>query len=147
MSQLFLPLTMTSQTELSVTIMCHITRTLNQIVESEGSISINNKTIWDKYLHQMDNVVWRGVLETLLELYQQHPSLFDLHQVSAVNEGLTTLNKYYNYYDNVLHINKPNMKHRGIAWRCLMVVREVINTAYSPRGQLIKISQYQEVFE
>ena len=132
---------MSNDAELSVTIMCHITRTLNQIVIDEGSISINNRTIWDKYLHQMDNVVWRGVLETLNELYMQHPTLFDIHQVSAIKEGLNTLNKYYHYYDNVLHINKPHMKHRAIAWRCLMVVREVINTAYGPRGQAIKIME------
>lgn len=117
-------------TELSVTIMCHVTRTLNQIVERDGEININNRTIWDRYLHQMDNVVWRGILETLYELYLQHPDLFDLHQITAVKTALETLNRYYDYYDNVLHINKPNMKHRAIAWRSLMVTREVINKAH-----------------
>lgn len=136
---------MSNTAELSVTIMCHITKTLNQVVVDQGSISINNRTIWDKYLHQMDNVVWRGVLETLSELYIQHPSLFDLHQVSAIREALNTLNKYYSHYDNVLHINKPHMKHRTIAWRCLMVIREVINTAYGPRGKAIRI--LEPIFE
>jgi len=138
---------MSNTAELSVTIMCHITKTLNDIVETEGTININNKTIWNKYLHQMDNVVWRGILETLAELYQQHPSLFDLHQVSAMKEALDTLNKYYDCYDNVLHINKPEMKHRKLAWRNLMVVREVINTAVGPRGKAIKITTAEVLFE
>tara|TARA_R110000782_G_scaffold3275_1_gene12177 strand:- start:22772 stop:23146 length:375 start_codon:yes stop_codon:yes gene_type:complete len=119
---------MSNTAELSVTIMCHMQKTLNGIVAEHGSISINNKLIWNKYLHQMDNVIWRGVLETLVDLHQQEPEYFDLHQIGAVTQGLETLNKYYDYYDNVLHINKPTMKHRGIAWRCLMVVREVMNT-------------------
>ena len=133
-------------TELSVTIMCHVTKTLNQIVETDGEININNRTIWDKYLHQMDNVVWRGLLETLYELYLQQPSLFDMHQISAIKTALETLNKYYDYYDNVLHINKPAMKHRAIAWRALMVIREVVNTANSSRGKLLS-NKTIELFE
>lgn len=128
---------MNSTTELSVQVMCHITDTLNQIVVKHGEININNRTIWDTYLHQMDNTIWRGALETLYELYMQQPELFELHQISAVRTALETLNKHYHYYDNVLHINKPNMKHRAIAWRALMVIREVINTANSPKGELL----------
>lgn len=138
---------MSNTAELSVTIMCHITRTLNEIVSTEGSININNRTIWDKYLHQMDNVVWRGILETLTELYTQHPSLFELHQMGAIKEALDTLNKYYSHYDNVLHINKPHMKHRTIAWRSLMVVREVINASWGPRGKAIRITTEEALFE
>lgn len=123
--------------ELSVQVMCHITDTLNQIVTEQGDININNRTIWDTYLHQMDNHIWRDILETLYELYMQHPDLFEMHQVSAVKNALETLNRHYNYYDNVLHINRPNMKHRGIAWRALMVVREIVNTANSPKGSLL----------
>jgi len=125
--------------------MCHITRTLNAIVEELGEININNRTIWDKYLHQMDNTIWRGILQTLLELYEQYPTLFELHQVSAINEALTTLNTYYDYYDNVLHINKPNMKHRRIAWRALMVIREVVNNAQSTRGALLRTNTFNDL--
>lgn len=138
---------MSNTAELSVVIMCHMQKTLNNIVEQEGSININNRTIWDKYLHQMDNVVWRGVLETLSELYMQYPQLFDIHQITAVKQGLDTLNKFYHYYDNVLHINKPHMKHRAIAWRCLMVIREVMNTVDSPRGRMIRLNASEALFE
>ena len=125
--------------------MCHITRTLNDIVESEGEININNRKIWDTYLHQMDNTIWRGILQTLLEFYNQYPTVFDLHQIGAVNEALETLNKYYDYYDNVLHINKPNMKHRRIAWRALMVIREVVNTAQGPKGSILRTNTFNDL--
>ena len=93
----------------------------------------------------MDNTIWRGILQTLLELYEQYPTLFELHQVSAINEALTTLNTYYDYYDNVLHINKPNMKHRRIAWRALMVIREVVNNAQSTRGALLRTNTFNDL--
>lgn len=136
---------MSTTTELSVTIMCHINKTLNNICQEQGEISINNRKIWDTYLHQMDNTIWRGILETLLEFYQQYPTLFEMHQVSAINEALSTLNRYYDYYDNVLHINKPNMKHRRIAWRCLMVIREVINQANSTQGALLRKNTFNDL--
>jgi hypothetical protein len=120
----------TNTAELSVDIMCHITRALNTIVQTQGSIQINNKTIWGKFLHQMDNVVWRGILETLQQLYHQQPELFELHQITAINNAAETLNQYYNYYDNVLHINRAEMRHRTIAWRALMVMREVVNQSW-----------------
>lgn len=133
-------------TELSVNIMCHIATTLNRIVERDGDININNRTIWDTYLHQMDNVVWRGLLNTLQQLYTQHPELFELHQISAIHSALETLNTYYDYYDNVLHINRPNMRHRAIAWRALMVIREVVNAAQGNRGALL-CNLHNEFFE
>lgn len=118
---------MQTTTELSIDIMRHIQRTLNNIIESTGEITINNKTIWDGYLHKMDNEVWRGILETLARLEREHPEMFTMHQATAVMEGLAALNKYENYYDKVLDMNTRHIKHKGIAWKCFMTVREVMN--------------------
>jgi len=120
---------MATKTELSVDIMRHIQKTLNNIIESTGEIQINNKIIWDGYLHQMDNEVWRGILETMNLLSKQHPELFTLYQLVAIGEGLAALDKYEDYYDKVLNMKTKVISHKGIAWKCFMTVREVMNKA------------------
>lgn len=116
-----------TNTELTVVILCHIQKTLNNIIESTGEIKINNKTIWDGYLHQMDNTVWRGCLETLAVLNDQHSELFTMHHYKAMLDGLTALDKFEQYYDMVLDMNTKTIKHKGTAWKCLMTIREVLN--------------------
>lgn len=116
-----------TNTELSITILCVIQKTLNNIIESSGEIKINNKTIWDGFLHQMDNAVWRGCLETLAVLNDQHPELFSLNHYAAISDGLTALDKFDQYYDKVLDMNTKHIKHKGTAWKCLMTIREVLN--------------------
>ena len=141
---------MATTTELSVVIMCHIQKTLNNIIESTGEIQINNKTIWDGYLHQMDNEVWRGILETLNTLSKQHPELFTLHQFVAIGEGLQALDKFENYYDKVLNMKTRNISHKGIGWKCFMTVREVMNKACGidiPNSNVSRVtSNFSDIF-
>lgn len=142
---------MATTTELSIDIMRHIQRTLNNMIESHGEISINNKTIWDGYLHQMPNEVWRGILETMHELAQQQPQLFSMHQISAVGEGLYALNKFDQYYDQVLDMKNRHLDHKRIAWKCFMTVREVMNSAMGidlPNSDHSRVKNtFQDIFE
>jgi hypothetical protein len=120
---------MSTTVELSIEIMTHIQRMLNNQIENHGEIKINNKTIWNGFLHQMDNHVWRGCLETLEELSQQHPALFDHYHLNAIESGLKALDKYEQYYDRVLDMRNRHLDHKKIAWRCIMTIREVMNRA------------------
>lgn len=142
---------MATNTELSIDIMRHIQRTLNNMIESHGEITINNKTIWDGYLHQMPNEVWRGILETLHELAQQQPQLFSMHHISAVGEGLYALNKFDQYYDQVLDMKNRHLDHKRIAWKCFMTVREVMNAAMDidlPNSNHSRVKNtFQAIFE
>lgn len=119
--------------ELSIDIMRHIQRTLNNIIETQGEIKINNKTIWQGYLHQMDNHVWRGILETLNQLSEQSPQLFSQYHLLAIEQGLAALDRFDMYYDNVLDMKNHHLNHKKIAWKCLMTVREIMNTAHDIR--------------
>lgn len=118
-----------TNTELSIEIMHHIQRMLNNQIENQGAIKINNKTIWNGFLHKMDNSVWRGCLETLQQLEEQSPALFDSYHRDAVAAGLKALDKYEQYYDRVLDMRNKHVDHKKIAWRCLMTIREVMNRA------------------
>ena len=141
---------MATKTELSVAIMRHIQKTLNNIIESTGEIQINNKTIWDGYLHQMDNEVWRGILETMNLLSKQHPELLTLYQLVAIGEGLAALDKYEDYYDKVLNMKTKVISHKGIAWKCFMTVREVMNKACDidiPNSNVSRVtSNFADIF-
>jgi hypothetical protein len=141
---------MATKTELSVDIMRHIQKTLNNIIESTGEIQINNKIIWDGYLHQMDNEVWRGILETMNLLSKQHPELFTLYQLVAIGEGLAALDKYEDYYDKVLNMKTKVISHKGIAWKCFMTVREVMNKACNidiPNSNVSRVtSNFADIF-
>lgn len=113
--------------ELSAEIMIHIQRMLNLQIQTNGAISINNKTIWDGFLHKMNNEVWLGCLETLWELSQAHPQYFQPFHVTAIDRGLTAIYKYAPFYDRVLDMRNRHLDHKKIAWQCLMTIREVLN--------------------
>lgn len=140
-----------TNTELSVEIICRLAETLNQIIRNEGEIQINNKTIWDNILHRMDNSVWHGVLATLAELNLQQPSLFKNYHVEAIDQGLALLHKFDQYYDRVLDMNTRQIKNKKTAWRCLMAIREIYNSAtdtHLPNSNHSKVkTQFGDLFD
>ena len=107
---------MKTNTDLSIEIMYRMKEFLNNEIRQTGEIKINNKKIWDGWLHKMDNTVWRGILSTLAELEQQHPHLFTLHQSRGIEQGLALLDKYDAYYDNVLDMKNKHV--RKLVHRC-----------------------------
>jgi hypothetical protein len=139
------------KTELSVEVIYRIARMLNTEIESNGQIQLNNKKIWEGFLHQMPNEVWRGVLETLALLNYQHPELFEYNHVTAIELGLGALDKYDSYYDNVLDMRNRHLDHKKIAWKCLMTTREVYNRCcdiYLPNSDVSKVkTTFSSIFE
>lgn len=142
---------MTVNTQLSIEIIYRLAESLNQIIRTSGEIRINNKDIWDNKLHKMDNHVWRGILQTLKELSLEHPELFKMHHLTAIDEGLRTLDKYEDYYDRVLDIKNKRLDNKKIAWKCLMTIREVYNASvgiYLPNDDSSKVkTQFTDLFE
>lgn len=126
--------------------MHHIQRMLNNQIENHGEIKINNKTIWSGFLHQMGNDVWRGILETLDELSEQSPALFDQYHLDSIRLGLAALDRYDSYYDSVLDMRNRHVDHKKIAWRCLMTIREVMNRATGKRIENSDTAQVKTQF-
>ena len=140
-----------TNTELSVDIAVRITKILNDIILASGEIQINNPKIWDGMLHKMDNSVWRGILEMLVELNQQHPAMLTLQDLRNVTDALNLLNKYDNYYDRVLDMKNPHVDAKRSAWRALMSTREIICRCWSqdlPNNNASRVlSRYGSLFE
>ena len=136
--------------QLSIEIWYQLTEFLNTEIRHTGQIQINNKRIWDGWLHRMDNAVWRGLLETADLLHTQNPQLFDLRAYTAIQQGLDLLNKYDNYYDRVMDMRNRHVQAKHTAWKCLMTLRETWNTAVGvdiPNTDASRVtSQYDNIF-
>ena len=139
------------KTETSIAVMEAIAEMLNTEIRKNGEIQINNSIIWDGYLHQMHNEDWRGILETMHTLYQQQPQLFSMQNVSAITDGIELLNKFDQYYDRVMDMKNRHVSAKKTAWKCIMAIREVWNTAtgeYLPNKNESKTkTSYGDLFE
>lgn len=112
---------------LSVEIMVRIQRMLNLEIQKHGELSINNKTIWQGFLHQMDNNSWSACIEALELLMLQHPLYFQSYHEKNIETAQAAIIKYGDYYDNVLDMRNRHLNHKRIAWGCLMSIREILN--------------------
>ena len=138
-------------TKTSIEVIHHIAKMLNNDIETNGELQINNKTIWDGYLHQMDNATWTGVLITLKQLSLDHPKLFKIYHTDAIDGALEAIVKYQDYYDAVLDMRNRHVNHKQIAWKCLMTIREVYNSCcdiYIDNADTSKVkSSFNSLFE
>ena len=139
------------KTETSIAVMEAIAEMLNTEIRKNGEIQINNSIIWDGYLHQMHNEDWRGILETMHTLYQQQPQLFSMQNVSAIDDGIALLDKFDQYYDRVMDMKNRHVSAKKTAWKCIMAIREVWNSAtgeYLPNSNESRTkTSYGDLFE
>lgn len=135
----------------AVEILTRIAKMLNAEIETSGEIQINNKTIWEGYLHKMDNAVWTACLEALVELNQQHPEMLTMSDYASVETALKTVRKHQDYYDRVLDMRNKHLDHKKLAWRAFMTIREVVNRCWDldlPNSDTSKItSKYTSLYE
>lgn len=113
--------------EQSVELIYRISDWLNCEVAENGAIQINNKRIWKTILHQMNNTVWQGCLETLIQLESQHPELVNIDQLSVFHSAISIIKQYGYTNDNILDVKNHILNHKPIAWKCLMSMREIYN--------------------
>lgn len=98
---------------------------LHRILNSYEVITIDNKDLWKKTLHRMDNSIWLTILEVLDKLHSEHPELFKPFNVEAFEKAETAFNKYGHMHERLL----DTKQYKGTAWRCLMSIREVMEAA------------------
>ena len=138
-------------TKLAIEIAHRIKEMLNMEIRKTGEIQINNKTIWDGWLHKLNNEEWYGVLHMMAELYHQHPELFKTEHVDAVEQGLQHMHKFQDYYDRCMDMNNRHVRAKRIAWKCIMAIREIFTLAqgeYLPNSDSSRVtSTYDELFD
>jgi hypothetical protein len=117
--------------------------TLNKIIKEEGSIDINNTTIWKKYLNTWENEEWELVLTAVATLYEQYPELFKRFHVEAFKESARALVKHMDSTDRVL----DKRLFKKTAWKMLMTMRELWNAGHEAKGLVDKSARKLSEFE
>lgn len=108
---------------------------LNQIVQEQGTIEINNHSIWNGILHDWDNEDWRLVLEAVGDLLVNHKGFFRPHHKEAFMNATKVLMDRGHEHGRILD-TKP---YKGVEWRMLMTLRELwnmCNDQYLPMRKL-----------
>ena len=102
-----------------------IAHTLNNIILQSGPIDINNKLIWDGYLHQWTNKEWGAMLVALGTLITDHPGIALPFHVRAWEQARDA---YISCCDTDPRCmdSKSNKKY---AWKAIMAMRELYNAA------------------
>ena len=104
--------------------MAEITYVLNDIILSTGeAIDINNKTIWDNYLHKYSNEDWADMLSAVEGMYEGMPSIFKRFHEDAMVQARMTLDKFAPSQNRVL----DHKDHKRKAWKMIMAIRELLN--------------------
>ena len=111
-----------------ITLIVKIAQHLNNQIQLAGAIKPNNKGISQAILHNLTNEQWHAILSTLEELMNKNPTIGNLGHLNTVETGLRTLKKY-ELYDRCLDMKNHTANNKPIAWKCLMTIREVYNSA------------------
>ena len=104
----------------------HITNLLNHIIKDTGTaIAIDNKKIWTGFLHQrdIDNDFWLDTIDAMEMLVREVPRKFRPFHRDAIIAARTAWIRWSD--DNPRCMDQK--ENKGITWRLIMSVREVIN--------------------
>jgi hypothetical protein len=110
-------------TKESDTLIVDVLVRLQQTINSYDVIDINNKELWKKTLHKLDNKLWQMIINAMYEIYEADPFLFKDFQIAAINNVQRALNDQGHLHERLL----DTRKYKSVAWRCLMAIREVMD--------------------
>lgn len=129
-----------AELEQGVEIWAGIAAELNKIVAEEGKIDKDDKRIWGPYLHSWTSEQWRLMLQAAVELYDQHPEMFEAYHLPKVMAAVVILNQ---------HKDDPRIldrkEHKKTAWAMIMLLREVWNKCC--QGTQPPKNNYGSIFE
>jgi hypothetical protein len=108
----------------------------NDIIRTEGKITIDDKRIWDPFLHTWTNEDWLAILAAWEAEYDENPDMFNwcinkegkkarVNHTVAFNDTVEVLKGYMKKYPRVLDKRDREMDNKRLAWRMIMSMREV----------------------
>ena len=102
-----------------------IAQCLNEEIKKSGAIAIDNRRIWDGYLHRWTNDDWAHMLIAFDQLQDQYPNLIKPFHRQAFEDARAVYLDHCDDHPRCLD-TKQHKKH---AWRMIMSLREVWNAA------------------
>ena len=118
-------------TQRGVDLWCQIAQLLNNIVVHNGAIDINNKTIWDSWLHQRTDQDWWDILSTFGWFNEQQGNLVSLTEYRVWSEAVDQFQQYQGVVDgdapgrSCMDYKRGKISTKGKTWNMIMVLREV----------------------
>jgi hypothetical protein len=100
-----------------------IAQCLNDEIRKSGEIAIDNRRIWDGYLHRWNNDDWAMILIAFDQLMTDHPNLVKPFHRDAFE---TAKGVYLDHCDDHARCLDTRQTKRH-AWRMIMSLREVWN--------------------
>jgi hypothetical protein len=113
--------------DLGMTLWEEIVSTLNNIVIEDGKIRIDDRRIWNGYLHRWSNNDWLLMLLAIEYQADIKPECFKSYHIDTFVEAKEILLKYIDSIPRVLDIKEPGMEHKRIAWKGIQAMREALN--------------------
>lgn len=106
-----------------------ITEMLNGIIRESGRIDINNKTIWQGFLHQpeVDNEFWEDTLTALEALMDHAPYAWSVVNKGQIWDARSAFDQNKHLHHRCLDAKIGGKSLKGFAWKTIMTTREVIN--------------------
>lgn len=104
-----------------------IAETLNDIITNTGKkIDINNKTIWEGFLHRWDNTDWEDMLAAFNAVSESAPGKIKSYHENNYARAQATIKRDKMLSDRAMD-KKGNKK---IAWAMINTFREVWNAIH-----------------
>ena len=91
------------------------------IIETQQSIDINNKAIWDPYLHKWSNEDWDDMLSILEHAMKENPNIAKDFHITSILNARQALDQ-----GGTRALDKKDTKK--YAWAAIMSMREMYNT-------------------
>lgn len=113
-----------TELEQGVELWYQIANQLNDIIKSDGELHIDDKRIWDGFLHRWHNEDWMLLVQAAYKLYEQHPDLFRPFHKQALEDTILALS---NSKGNTRVLD--TRKNKPVEWKMIMMLREVWNAA------------------
>ncbi len=124
---------------------------LNEQIIKGGEIQVNNRVIWDQYLHQWDNSDWVCLMEAMITLYETHPEHFKRTDIDTMKDTAKALAKGIEQgKSRVMDQHHKVSSNKAKAWRTIMTAREIWNRAndiWLPNSDLSQVTKFEEIFE
>jgi hypothetical protein len=121
---------MKSLTEVGFELWEDIATHLNKRVMETGQLQIDDKSIWDPYLHTWSNTDWILIINSLEVLQRHHPEYFDAGHKNIFFEIKEIILKHNRTHFRVMDKREIGLDFKSKAWRGIMSMREVWNNVF-----------------
>lgn len=94
-------------------------------------LQIDDKSIWDPFLHTWSNTDWILILNALEQLHRHHPKYFNPGHIEIFTEVKTIILTHNRTHFRVMDKREIGLDFKVKAWRSICSMREVWNNVHN----------------